>query len=610
MQPSAPPAKFGRYEILAELGRGAMGAVHRARDPVIDRDVAIKTLLPNLPKEVMAEVRERFIREARSAGRINHPNVVTIYDVGEEDGVAYIAMELLEGKSLQEILRGGKRLPFATIAEIVAQVADGLDHAQQFGIVHRDVKPANIMVSSAGRAKLTDFGVAKIEDSSMTQTGAALGSPKYMSPEQVLGQPIDPRSDIFSLGVVLYEMLAGRTPFERPGDTTVFALMNRIAGEKHAPLRSIDASIPAAFDAVLDRALAKAPKERYSRAGEMARALRVAGAASPGAPSAPSIDDTDKTMVLPRSGLTMPPSAGAADQTVLTPAVLPVPDEASTRLIADMDSFAKSFEREEQERIRAEGEARRLKQEEVERWADEEKKRQEAYERQRDAASPGGQTTTRRSAALDLLKKQSTTASSSPDRMKREALASRVNDRLRAAFQYLSEFTVELNAAQPVSRKPYGLLYLGDVANVKLGAGFTDSRMKDRDGKDVIDYVTFKFKVQAPAAGRVQVSGAELPKVLERLDALRIRYAVKEQKNELGVVQRAVVATAGPFPCQAVLRGDYDNGCIAMDLINLRRQGPVRVLFTVEEFTDDLLDEFGTYVLGADDTFERYLQRK
>ena len=200
---------LGRYRIVGELGRGAMGAVYRALDPVIDREVAIKTLLPNLPPEVLQEVRERFIREARSAGRLSHPNIVTIFDVGEQDGMAYIAMELLEGHSLQQILKHPQRLAFNTIANLIAQVADALDLAQRYQIVHRDVKPANIMVDSSGRVKLMDFGVAYVPSSTMTQTGTALGSPRYMSPEQVLGQPIDPRSDIFSLGVVLYELLTG-----------------------------------------------------------------------------------------------------------------------------------------------------------------------------------------------------------------------------------------------------------------------------------------------------------------------------------------------------------------------------------------------------------------
>src|SRR3990170_96064 len=170
------PEKLGRYNILGELGRGAMGTVYRAQDPLIERDVAIKTLHPNLPAEVLAEVRERFVREAKSAGRLNHPSIVTIFDVGKQGDTIYIAMELLEGKSLQQMLREPARLPFPTVADIAAQIAEALDHAQQLGIVHRDVKPANVVVSDAGRAKLTDFGVAFVPSSTMTQTGTALGS--------------------------------------------------------------------------------------------------------------------------------------------------------------------------------------------------------------------------------------------------------------------------------------------------------------------------------------------------------------------------------------------------------------------------------------------------
>ncbi len=322
--------QFGRYVIIAELGRGAMGAVHRALDPLIERDVAIKTLLPNLPPEVMDEVRERFLREARSAGRLNHPNIVTIYDVGEQDGVAYIAMELLEGKSLQQILRDTPRLPLATIVDLVAQVADGLDLAQRFRITHRDIKPANIMVSADWRAKLTDFGVAHVASSSMTQTGTALGSPKYMSPEQVTGQPLDPRSDIFSLGVVLYEMLVRRTPFERASDTTVFALLHRIAGDAHAAVTQIDAQIPVIFDTILAKALAKSPDKRYQRAGDMANDLRnykaLAGnAVSPGT-------DYAKTTLVSR-----PPANPART------------DPATATLIDDLDTFSKDFEKQEQD---------------------------------------------------------------------------------------------------------------------------------------------------------------------------------------------------------------------------------------------------------------------
>lgn len=264
---------IGRYQIESEIGRGAMGTVYRALDSVLERTVAIKTLNPDLPEDLITEMQARFVREAKSAGRLNHPNIVTVYDAGVAGDVAYIAMEYLEGQSLQQLMQSGVSLPFDKIADIVAQVAEGLDYAGRFGIVHRDIKPANIMVSPAGLAKITDFGVARVPSSSMTQAGRVLGSPKYMAPEQVLEQPIDPRADIFSLGVVLYEMLVGKTPFERPG-LDVLSLLDLIVKEPVAPVSKQRPEFPAGVDAIIERALAKEPAQRFQRAGELAQRLR------------------------------------------------------------------------------------------------------------------------------------------------------------------------------------------------------------------------------------------------------------------------------------------------------------------------------------------------
>jgi hypothetical protein len=264
---------LGRYEILAELGRGTMGIVYKARDPLIERHVAVKTLRTDFPPEEHAEVRERFLREARSAGRLSHPAIVVVHDVGESAGTAYIAMELLHGESLKATLAGSARLPHDVLAELAAQIADGLDYAQRHEVVHRDVKPANIMVTAPGTAKLTDFGIAYVPSSSGTQT-EMLGSPKYMSPEQVMGEALDGRSDIFSLGVVLYEMLTRRTPFERPTDASVYPLMQRIVATPHERPSEIDPTIPRGFDVILARALAKDPARRYQRGAEFAADLR------------------------------------------------------------------------------------------------------------------------------------------------------------------------------------------------------------------------------------------------------------------------------------------------------------------------------------------------
>jgi hypothetical protein len=586
--------QFGRYVIVAELGRGAMGAVHRAIDPVIQRDVAIKTLLPNLPPEIMDEVRERFLREARSAGRLNHPNIVTIYDVGEQDGIAYMAMELLEGKSLQQILRETPKLPIATVADLVAQVADGLDLAQRFQITHRDIKPANIMVSADWRAKLTDFGVAHVASSSMTQTGSALGSPKYMSPEAVTGQSVDPRSDIFSLGVVLYEMLVSRTPFERAGDNTVFAVMHRIAAEPHEPVTRIDPQIPPAFDLILDRALAKSPDKRYQRAGDMANDLRnykaLAGAGPAGGPQ------YEKTMVVARAP--DPARAGSA-----------AADLATSTLIEDLDVFARSLEQRQQEALRAEAAERQRKEEELRRWAEAEEKQRQAFERDRDLKAGVTQAGQRRSAALDLLKQKaaSRTIIASVDQAKKAETATRIDERLRAAFRYLSEFTNVLNDAHPVSDGMQGVTFFGERADMILCDGFTDMRTRDLNGKSCADFVTFKYRVRFPRSVKLEVPAQEAPRILERLKAMGIKHEYFAAKNDLG---QATFMTAGPFACQAVLRGDYDEPGIVIELNNVRHHGTRKTRLAPEELNDDVLDEFGTWVLGADDAFERFLKRR
>ena len=567
--------RFGRYLIVGELGRGAMGAVYRAIDPLIEREVAIKTLLPQLPEHEMVHVRERFLREARSAGRLNHPNIVTIFDVGEQDGLAYIAMELLEGRTLQQILAEPKRMPVETAVDIAAQVADALDHALGFGIVHRDVKPANIMVSAGGRAKLADFGVAYLPSASMTHTGAALGSPKYMAPEQVIGQPADPRSDIFSLGTVLYEMLTGRTPFEREGESTVFALMNRIVVEPHLPLAQLDPTLPPAFDQILARALAKAPAERYQRAGEMARDLRNYRAEPLKNEARPAALHQEKT----------------------------------ASLIADFDAFAESFELQQQERLQTEEAARRKKEEEVRRWSELEARRREEFEREREQAFTGTPGGTRPSAAILLARQQAAKRAAAASTGLDVDAAAKVSARLRAAFQYLSELSTALNDAHPVSDRPYAVIYVGKIQNPILTDGFTDYRSRIVAGTEVFDYVVFKYKVRSPKPASVEVVGAELPYVREKLESMRVQYAATETRNDIGNVVRATLAMSGPFPCQVVLRGDYDRYGIRLELENLRQLGVIKTRLTLDEFDDEVLDEFGTYVLGASDSFERFLKR-
>ncbi len=265
---------LGRYEIVGELGKGAMGVVYKGIDPKIRREVAIKTIRfeQDFEPEEIEDVKKRFFREAEAAGRLTHPNIVTIYDVGEDWDLSYIAMEVLEGEDLRIYTRKGNLLPIRRAVEIVAQVCDALDYAHEQGVVHRDIKPANIMVLKDGRVKVTDFGIARITTGSRTQTaaGIVLGTPSYMSPEQVSGLPLDGRSDIFSLGVVFYELLTGERPFKGDG---IINLLHTITQKPHRPMREINPKIPEFLDRVINRALAKNPDKRFQRASEMARVL-------------------------------------------------------------------------------------------------------------------------------------------------------------------------------------------------------------------------------------------------------------------------------------------------------------------------------------------------
>jgi len=268
------PEKLGRYEVIEIVGQGAMGTVYRGKDPAIDRPVALKTIRFSSAagSDEIAELRERLYREARAAGKLSHPNIVTIYDVGSEGDLQYIAMEFLEGYTLGEVVSKKQVLNYKLIAKIIMQVCSALDYAHRQGIVHRDIKPANIMVLDNFEAKVADFGIARLNqpNMTMTQTGTALGTPNYISPELLKGEKVDHRSDIFSLGVVIYELVTRQKPFTGENiSQLIYAILNN---EPEKP-SVIDSNTPGIFDMVTARCLAKDPYERYQSAGEIAADL-------------------------------------------------------------------------------------------------------------------------------------------------------------------------------------------------------------------------------------------------------------------------------------------------------------------------------------------------
>ncbi|MBK9446317.1 MAG: serine/threonine protein kinase [Betaproteobacteria bacterium] len=296
MNTSPFPSQLGKYRIDGILGEGSMGVVYRGFDPELDRRVAIKTL----HKDVLAgpngaEMFERFKREANAGIRLSHKHVVTVYEFGEDSRQAFMAMELIDGQSLRELNAQRAPWPLLEALELAHQLLEALDFFHERGVVHRDIKPANIMVDAAGRLTVTDFGIARTDASELTQVGTILGTPSYMSPEQITGQPIDGRSDLFSVGVILYEMLTATKPFR--GE--VITIAHNIVCEPHPEPSSLNTTLPPAIDRLFRRALAKKPDERFRNGAAFREALREMLA-----------------MILPRADGTPPP----ADYTVRLPA--------------------------------------------------------------------------------------------------------------------------------------------------------------------------------------------------------------------------------------------------------------------------------------------------
>jgi eukaryotic-like serine/threonine-protein kinase len=273
--PGAEPdiKNLGRYQVSGVLGKGAMGTVYKGIDPAINRPVALKTIRLDFvtDPEELAELKERLHREAQAAGKLSHPNIVTIYDVGSHGSLQYIAMEYLEGQTLESLIRKKVRFNYKIIAQIISQICLALDYAHERGIVHRDIKPANIMVLSDYRVKVMDFGIARVDSNSMTKTGIAMGTPNYISPEQLKGLAMDRRADLFSLGVVMYEMLLGRRPFKGENITSLmYAIMNK---EPEKP-STVNPQVPLLFDHIILRALKKDPVARYQKASEIQADLK------------------------------------------------------------------------------------------------------------------------------------------------------------------------------------------------------------------------------------------------------------------------------------------------------------------------------------------------
>ncbi len=318
---SVSAQKLGKYEILRELGRGAMGVVYEAFDPSLERTVALKTIRRDqLEGAEAADAIARFEREAKAAGRLNHPNIVSVYDFGDDNNTTYIAMEFVHGRELKSFFGKDERFPMPEIARIMGQLLDALEYSHNYGVVHRDIKPANIIIQFNGQVKVADFGIARIESSQYTQAGTVLGTPAYMSPEQFMGQTVDRRSDIFSAGVVLYQFLTGERPFSGAATT----IMHKVLSVDPPAPSMLNVQTPKPFDEVISKAMAKRPEDRFQTAKEFADAIHLAaqGIAAPGlVVAAPG--DADGTVVNTGTDATVKSAVAPAASPKMSPPIAP-----------------------------------------------------------------------------------------------------------------------------------------------------------------------------------------------------------------------------------------------------------------------------------------------
>ncbi len=470
---------LGRYVLQEEVGRGSMGTVLKASDPMIERTVAIKMINALQIQDGSIEPRRRFLREAKAAGRLSHPCIVTIYDVGEFEDIAYIVMELLEGRSLKDVLDHGEPISLATAVQIILQTADALGFAHKQGVVHRDIKPGNLMLTKQGLVKITDFGIARIDQMSRTRTGVVIGSPRYMSPEQVSGKKADGRSDVFSLGIVLYELLTGVAPFDAPRPDDFLTLMQNIVSKEPEPASRLNPEVPTALDAVIDRALRKNPAERYATAEKLGEDLRKV-----------LLDDLKSNES--KSDIA---SLAATDDLVMP----------------DFDLFAAT------EPVPAATQA--------------------AAKPSTKSAKEAG------AGLLERLKNQAealeTEGSSDEFSAQTLMLALDIERKMRGGFAFCEELVRYLGIVKPEIAHDYALEGVGAFARPKLADAFVDSKLRRADGRPWMDMITLTVVCVSPTTLRCERTAAEAQQLIDRLTAANLRYTADDARSGANVFEVA-----------------------------------------------------------------------
>jgi serine/threonine protein kinase len=593
---------LGKYQIERVLGKGAMGVVFGAFDPTVTRKVAIKTIRKDLLSKNAEdhEILERFNREARAAARLNHPNVVTIYELGEDSDLAYIAMEFIVGESLQDMVARQGRVQIEEAIGIANQLLDALDYAHQHDVVHRDIKPANIMIDSRGRLKVTDFGIARLDASDLTQLGTIMGSPSYMAPEQIKGLVVDGRADLFSAAVVLFEILTGQRPFTG----AIATVMDKVVNAPHPQPTTLNSALPDTFNGLFDRALAKQPSNRFKTGKEFRDALRVAALAIPSRSSGRDIDTLVENFATPLGTPDDPPifSMQFSSEELGLSAV-------KAKLSQEIEEFSQAFDpavlQKLDQSVARENVHWGIKFPELTTWVDGVHAPAEATQKiattvqVTDSEQEGGllQRLKREASAKQALDGQRVSLHLRQKRI--------ISESLQNSYHYLRELCESLNILRPARPCTYSILNVLRVENPPWQAGSADFReSSDPTGGQLFDQVTVRFRLGQGEEICIERENPSHVIVRNALFDNNIPFKEEEVRNE----RHRTILTRFTITCdvkvEVRLEADYDRGDIRFVQKNVQRFGLSEFRLMPEMLTREALEELASLLLGQENRFE------
>jgi len=599
--------KLGKYEIKRELGRGAMGIVFEGFDPFIARTVAIKTVQKSQIDEADAEdVLNRFRREAQAAGRLSHPNIVSVYEYGEDGDIAFIAMEFIIGKELKSYFDKGERFQIKDSVRIMLQILDALDYSHERGVVHRDIKPSNIIITNNKQVKVVDFGIARIESSDLTQVGTVLGTPAYMSPEQFKGLVADNRSDIYSAGVILYQFLTGDRPFT--GNPTT--LMHKVLSQSPMSPSELNSDVSNALGDVVTKAMSKRAEERFQTVVKFKHALCIATGFA--ADSAGAMVDTNATLVMPRDEDATRVVSREADATLLAPRTPPrsQAEEADAESLIEFDMLALSTSI-DKHLAAARRDASHESSNALPQKFDSTLITRPPVSTSTPAEDAGANASMLLAGlAHEAEVKAEVTLYAKPVAPTRQTGTQRLQETLKKISSYLDSFAKQIKKAMPTIKRSFNFGRRTIFSNVICQNAHSDSRKQSLADSALMDYVFLSIRLRASAP-------AELSRPRDMLEALQVQMNKVKLRtlDDFEVLRKGAqdewvsVRLEPDFPIQIQFKANYSENRIEVHSLNVESFGSVSYKLKAEDVTPALMDSIGLYLLGRADKMPEALQR-